>query len=144
MPQLDLNTILLIVYILGYIFTSWYQLKRINELEKSREDIKVISDQIKSYADMIKVDELRKHWDIRESNLRAEHKVEMNNLRAEHKEEIKQWIVTYTDKLENIVETYSNLNKLIEHTAEAAEALKDENVIENLKKLRGRLPPGAQ
>lgn len=139
MPQLDLNTILLIVYILGYIFTSWYQLKRINELEKSREDIKVISDQIKSYADMIKVDELKKHWDIRESNLRAEHKQEMNNLKAEHKQEMGKLIENYLDKMINIVETNSNLTQIL-YQSTFTKALKDESVLESLKKLRKGLP----
>jgi len=77
--QFNLNTILLMVSIVGYTLTYLYQLKRIRDLEKSRADIQAISDQIKSYsdmmknyADMIKIDEFKKYLELEKSNLRAQ------------------------------------------------------------------------
>ena len=103
---------------------------------------------------MIKVDELRKHWDIRESNIRAEHKQEIDNLRAEQKEEMGKMLETYLDALINMVKTNSNLTQIMyqstftqaltdESALENLKKLKDESVLESLKKLRRGLP-GAQ
>lgn len=104
----DLTTILLIGYIIGYIFTSWYQSSRIKNLEKSREDIKIISDQIKIYADLIKIDEIKKYLELAQSNLKAEHKEEIKDLKAGYEERIKELkeesekLVSFRDKMFNI------------------------------------------
>jgi len=107
MPQPDLNTVLLIISMVGYIFTYWYQLNRIKELEKSREDIKVISDQIKIYADMIKIDEIRKYFELEKSNLRTEYEKEIDILKARYEKNVKE-----------LEEEFSQLKKFKAHMIE--------------------------
>ncbi len=86
--QIDANTILLVINIIIYGITFWYQSKRITYLEKSREDIKLVSDQMKShsdmmknYADMINIDDIKKYIDLKTFNLSKE----VEDLKDTHK-----------------------------------------------------------
>lgn len=86
--QINENTVGIAIYIIGCIVAYFYQIHRIKALEKSREDIKLISDQMKSYADMmknyadmIKIDDIKQYIDLKTFNLSKE----LEDLKDTHK-----------------------------------------------------------
>ena len=86
---------------------------------------------------MIKVDELRKYWDIRESNIRADYEKDITTLKTRYEKNVKE-LETEFDKLisfrNHMVETVTDTESFFLGYYNLFNALPEEKKKELLKK----------
>ncbi len=63
---MDITLILLILYIIGYIFTSYYQNEKIKAIEKENESLSQLISSVKDYIGLIDFKKIRDYADLRE------------------------------------------------------------------------------
>ena len=69
---MDLNLIINIIILLGIIFSIFYQKNKIDALKTEVQSSKNIIDEMKSYMDIIKIDELKKYVAVKEETVKLE------------------------------------------------------------------------
>lgn len=87
---MDHNLVINIIILLGIIFSIYYQKNKIDALKTEVQSSKNIIDEMKSYMDIIKIDEVKKYVAVKEETVKLEEQQKRKELVEEMNEAVKE------------------------------------------------------